>query len=40
MGIPFRVIISNRTVTEGGYELKKRTEEKERIVKREELFKL
>jgi prolyl-tRNA synthetase len=40
MGIPFRVIICNRTVTEGGYELKKRTEEKERIVKREELFKL
>lgn len=40
MGIPFRVIISNRTVTEGGYELKKRTEEKERIVKREELFNL
>ncbi|HOO48065.1 MAG TPA: His/Gly/Thr/Pro-type tRNA ligase C-terminal domain-containing protein [Candidatus Paceibacterota bacterium] len=40
MGIPFRVIISNRTVMEGGYELKKRTEEKERIVKREELFNL
>lgn len=40
MGIPFRVIISNRTITEGGYELKKRTEEKERIVKREELFNL
>lgn len=40
MGIPFRVIISNRTVNEGGYELKKRTEEKERIVKKEELFEL
>lgn len=40
MGIPFRVIISNRTVNEGGYELKKRAEEKERIVKKEELFEL
>ncbi len=40
IGIPYRVVVSDRSISEGGYELKKRTEEKEVIVKKEELFNL
>lgn len=40
IGIPYRVVVSERSISEGGYELKKRTEEKETIVKKEELFNL
>lgn len=40
IGIPHRVVVSKRSLSEGGYELKKRTEENGRIVKKEDLFNL
>lgn len=38
IGIPNRVIISKRSLEDGGYEIKKRTEEKSRIIKKDEFF--
>lgn len=40
IGIPYRVVVSKRSLTDGGYEIKKRTEEKGKIVKKEELLNL
>jgi prolyl-tRNA synthetase len=40
IGIPYRVVVSKRSLEEGGYEIKKRTEEKGQVVKLEELLKL
>jgi prolyl-tRNA synthetase len=40
IGIPFRVVVSKRSLTDGGFEIKKRTEEKGKIVSQEELFNL
>lgn len=40
IGIPYRVVVSKRSLSEGGYELKKRTEENGKIVKKEDLFNL
>lgn len=37
IGIPYRVVVSTRSLKEGGYELKKRTEEKGKVVKLEDL---
>jgi len=38
IGIPYRIVVSKRSLDDGGYELKKRTEEKGKIVNSEELF--
>lgn len=40
IGIPYRVIVSERSLKEGGVELKKRGEEETKIIKIEELFKI
>ena len=40
LGIPFRAVVSLRSIKDGGIELKKRTEEKGKIVSLEELLKL
>jgi prolyl-tRNA synthetase len=40
LGIPYRAVISTRSLKEGGIELKKRTEEKGKIISLEELLKL
>ena len=40
LGIPFRAVVSERSINEKGIELKKRTEEKGKIVALEELLKL
>ena len=40
LGMPFRAVISARSLKENGIELKKRTEEKGKIVSEEELLKL
>ncbi len=39
LGIPVRVVISKRSIEEGGYEIKRRTEEKGRMLGMEELVK-
>ena len=38
IGIPHRVVVSSRSLKDGGYEIKKRTEEKGKIVTLEALF--
>ncbi len=40
LGIPYRVVVSERSLKDGGYELKKRNEEKGKVVKEDELLKL
>ena len=40
LGIPLRVVVSARSLKEGGIEIKKRTEEKVKIVTLDELLKL
>ncbi|MCF7834232.1 MAG: prolyl-tRNA synthetase [Candidatus Pacebacteria bacterium] len=40
IGIPYRIVVSERSLKEGGFELKKRTEEKGKIVSQEELLKI
>lgn len=40
LGIPYRAVISNRSLKEGGIELKKRTEEKGKIISKNELLKI
>ncbi len=37
IGIPYRVVVSKRSLTDGGYEIKKRTDDKGKIVTFEEL---
>jgi len=38
IGIPYRVVISKRSLADGGYEIKKRTDDKGKIVNKEELL--
>ena len=38
IGIPYRLVVSKRSLADGGYELKKRTEEKGKIVDEKELL--
>ncbi len=38
LGMPYRVVVSERSLKDGGYELKKRAEEKGKIVTEEELL--
>lgn len=40
IGIPYRVVVSKRSLADGGFEIKKRTEEKGKIVNIDELFDL
>jgi prolyl-tRNA synthetase len=40
IGIPYRVVVSKRSLADGGYELKKRTEENGKIVTQEDLLAL
>ncbi len=40
LGMPYRAVVSERSITAGGIELKKRTEEKGKIVSLEELLKI
>lgn len=40
IGIPFRVVVSKRSLEDGGFEIKKRTEEKGKIIDINELFNL
>jgi len=39
LGIPMRIVVSKRSLEEGGYEIKSRTEEKGKIVNSDELLK-
>lgn len=38
IGIPYRLVVSKRSLADGGYEIKKRTEEGGKIVNKEQLF--
>jgi prolyl-tRNA synthetase len=38
LGMPYRVVVSERSLKDGGYEIKKRTEEKGKIVSSDELL--
>jgi len=38
IGIPYRIVVSKRSLSDGGYELKKRSEDNGKIVDREKLF--
>lgn len=38
LGMPYRIVVSERSLKEGGYEVKRRTEEKGKIVKAEEVL--
>lgn len=40
VGIPYRVVVSKRSLADGGFEIKKRTEEKGKIVTSDELLNL
>ena len=40
LGIPFRAVVSERSIKEGGIELKKRTEEKGQVISLDELLKI
>ena len=40
LGIPYRAVVSERSIKEKGIELKKRTEEKGKIVSEDELLKI
>jgi len=39
-GIPMRVVVSLRSIKEGGVEIKKRNEEKGKIISKDELLKM
>lgn len=38
LGMPYRIVVSKRSISLGGYEMKKRTEETGRILKKEEII--
>ena len=38
IGIPYRVVVSKRSLSEGGYEIKKRIEDGGKIVSKEQLL--
>lgn len=40
IGIPYRVVVSKRSLADGGFEVKKRIEENGKVVKKDELFNL
>jgi prolyl-tRNA synthetase len=40
IGIPYRIVVSKRSLEDGGFEIKKRTEDKGKIIKNEELINL
>ncbi len=40
VGIPYRIVVSKRSLADGGYEIKKRIEENGQILSKEELFKI
>ncbi|MFA5838931.1 MAG: aminoacyl--tRNA ligase-related protein [Candidatus Paceibacterota bacterium] len=40
IGIPYRIVVSKRSLNDGGFEIKKRTDEKGKIVNKEDLFNL
>jgi prolyl-tRNA synthetase len=40
IGIPYRIVVSKRSLTDGGYEIKKRIEQNGRIITKEELMKI
>jgi prolyl-tRNA synthetase len=40
LGMPYRVVVSERSLKEGGFEIKKRNEEKGKIISADELFDL
>ena len=40
LGMPYRAVVSARSIKEGGIELKKRSEEKGKVVSGEELLKM
>ncbi len=40
IGMPYRVVVSKRSIADGGYEVKKRTEDKGSIISEEELLSL
>lgn len=40
IGIPYRIVVSKRSLADGGFEIKKRTEEVGKIVTKDELLKL
>ncbi len=40
LGIPYRLVVSTRSLADGGFEIKKRIEENGKILNREELFNL
>lgn len=40
IGIPLRIVVSDRSLSDGGYEVKKRTEEKGEIVKKETILEI
>lgn len=40
IGIPLRIVVSDRSLSDGGYEVKKRTEEKGEIIKKETILEI
>lgn len=40
LGIPYRIVVSERSLKDGGFEIKRRTEEKGKIVNSEEVLKM
>lgn len=38
IGIPYRIVVSKRSISEGGFEIKKRTEENGKIIAKEQLL--
>lgn len=40
IGVPYRIVVSKRSLADGGYEVKKRTETQGRIINTEDLFEL
>ncbi len=40
LGMPYRVVVSERSLKDGGFEIKKRTEQKGQVVSREEILNL
>jgi prolyl-tRNA synthetase len=40
IGIPYRIVVSKRSLTDGGYEIKKRIEQNGKIITKEELMKI
>ena len=39
IGIPYRIVVSKKTLEKGGVEIKKRNEQEERLLRKEEVMK-